>query len=454
MYSFEKTILNVLKSKDKNIYKFYFVGIGGVSISALAITLLQLGQKVGGSDTKKSKTTKQLKNLGAEIYYKHDEKNVLGYDFVVYSYAVRDNVEIKKAKELNIPVISRAEFLGLVLKCYKTSICIAGAHGKTTTTALIYHILNCDKLNPSLHLGGVIKGENISHKNTNSDFIVCEACEYFDAFLHFKANIAVILNIANEHLDYYKNYENIKKSFSKFAKKSDMLICNNEQKYINNSKHTIYFGNGGNYTAKNITMLGDGTYKFDCYKYKKYYGRFHINLKGRHNVYNALASIVVADSIGIKKDIIKDALNTFCGVKRRFDVLSLKPYIISDYAHHPDEINSVLLELKKTYKNKLLVVFQPHTYSRTKLLLNEFTKALNDYEVAIYKTYSARENYQKDGSGITLCKKLNCGTYFNTKKELSGYVLSKINDDYGVIFLGAGNIDDIARSIVKKINNI
>jgi len=383
MQNFKKAILNILKGKSTKKHSFYFIGIGGISMYSLCLKLIELGQYVGGSDAKRTKNTRILEKCGVKIHYEHNEENVSGFDFVIYSFAVRDNVEVKKAKELNIPVLSRAEFLGLLLCCYKKRICVAGAHGKTTTTALIYHILNKANLNPSLHLGGYIENENISYKYTKSRIIVCEACEYYDAFLKLKPNIAVVLNTAPEHLDYFQTYTNVKKSFNRFAKASEVLICANEHNYIKSSKKNIYFGNNGDYYAKNIKMCCDGTYKFDCYCYKKYYGRFHINLMGLHNVSNALAAISVANELFIGKQIVKDALNDFSGVKRRFEIISKAPFIIHDYAHHPDEIKSVLSEFKKFYNGKLLVVFQPHTYSRTKTLMNEFVNVLKDYECLI-----------------------------------------------------------------------
>ena len=457
MQTFEKTIINILKNKDKNTHKFYFVGIGGISMYAIASRLLKLGQEVIGSDAKRTKNTKTLEKLGATIHYKHDQKNVFGADFVIYSFAVRDNVEVKKAKELNLPVLSRAKMLGLMLKCYKISICVSGAHGKTTTTALIYHVLKTAGLNPDLHLGGFLAKEDVSFVHNNSKIIVCEACEYQDAFLELKPNISVVLNVAPEHLDYFKIYNNVQKSFARFSGRGDVLICDSEHKYLKNSKKSVYFGKNGDYIAKNIKMLLDGTYRFDCYKYKKYYGRFHINLVGIHNINNALAAISVANEFGVNKKIIQKALNSFGGVKRRFEIISKKPFIVHDYAHHPDEIESVLNVIKTIDKNyndnqenicKLLVVFQPHTYSRTKLLMNRFVEALKDYETAIYKTFSAREKYDKMGSAKTLSNNLGKNSkYFGKKNELKDYIKQKILEGYSVVILGAGDIDEICNKL-------
>lgn len=460
MQDYEKTILNILKCKDKSVYNFYFVGIGGISMHSLCVRLLNIGQKVGGSDARRSKISKELQKLGVKVHYGHNPKNVLGADFVIYSFAVRDNVEVKKAQELKIPTISRSKFLSLLLKCYKTRICVAGAHGKTTTTALIYHILNKAGLNPSLHLGGFLTEENISYKYTSSNIIVCEACEYMDAFLDLKPTISVVLNTAPEHLDYFKTYKNVNKSFNAFAKSSDMLICNNEHKYICNNKKSIYFGKSGDYVAKKIVMQKDGTYKFDVYKYKKYFARIHLNLVGIHNVYNALAGIAVACELGVKKNIIKLSLSSFGGVKRRFEVMSQNPYIVHDYAHHPDEIRAVLKTASTVVANncdnnlnKLLVVFQPHTYSRTKMLMGEFVDALKDYKTAIYKTYSAREKYDKNGSALSLCNTLGeTSVYFNKKNDLIKYAINKIAIGYSVIFLGAGDIDKVCQGVFNRLN--
>ena len=466
---------NLLKTiiEAKQKFKIHFVGIGGVSTSSLAIYLKNLGHRVTGSDVQKSQITKQLQQEQINVFYGHNSKNVEGCNVVIYSYAVQHGVEVKEAQRLNIPCFSRAQLLGAILKTYKTPICVAGAHGKTTTTALIYTILKQANKNVNLHLGGTLAG----NKNANElelddgkkDIIVCEACEYKDAFLNLKPAISVVTNIAPEHLDYFKNFNNVKKSFNKFAKSANVLICENLQELQNKNK--IFFGinnkktqkntqflqnhkkiiNNLGFVAQNLKMQKDGTYVFSCYKNAKFYGKFHINLIGEHNVKNAVCAIAVADHLGISKCVIQKSLSTFGGVQRRFEVLNKQKFIVHDYAHHPQEINAVIGETQKFYKGKLLIVFQPHTYSRTKTLMADFVdcfKNLND--VVIYKTYSAREKYSCSGSAKTLAK--NIGTqavYFKNKSQLLQFVNNKIQNNYGVLFLGAGNINEIAKNVIN-----
>lgn len=439
---------NIVKFKKK--YRIFFVGVGGVSMYQLAIYLKEMGHDVLGSDIQQNEYTTKLENKDIKVFYEHNKKNVEGVDVVFFSYAVENGVEVKWAKDLNIPCFSRAELLGEILKTYKTSICVAGAHGKTTTTALIYSILKEAKKNVDLHLGGnLIDEEAMLRANEyKKEFIVCEACEYKDAFLNLKPTIAVINNVAPEHLDYFKNFNNVLNSFNKFSKSANMLICNNLHVFEN--KNTIKFGENGNFYAKNIKMYSNGTYFFDCYKNGQFYDSFKINLIGRHNVDNALASIAVCDKLNIDKKHIKNALANFKGVERRFEILNKEKFIVHDYAHHPDEIKAVINETLKFYKGKLLVVFQPHTYSRTKKLMNEFVnffKTVNN--VVIYKTYSAREKYVKQGSAKTLAKNIGECTYFSSKQKLSTYVLNKINQGYGVLMLGAGNINHLSKNIAK-----
>ena len=457
---------NILKSLvNGNVkYNILIVGVGGVSLSRLALYLKNIGHNIIGVDSQKTSVTKNLENSGIEIVYKHLPENVKKAQVIIYSFAVTHQVEIKKAKELGIPVFSRAELLGEILKKYKTSICVAGAHGKTTTTALIYWVLNMAEYNVDLHLGGKLAMQNnlsttLPSKNNiksnqkqqneifdrceqiaGNDLIVCEACEYKDAFLNFKPSISVVTNVAPEHLDYFKTYQNVKKSFNKFLKNSKTKICFSGAEV--NCKQAITYGlKQGNFTIQNKTMLKDGTYKFKCLKNGKFYGNFKINLIGEHNVLNALACICVCDQLNININIIKKALSTFCGVRRRFEYLDKKRFIVHDYAHHPDEIKAVLAETKKFYKGKLLVVFQPHTYSRTKNFYNQFVNCLKDADsVAIYKTYSAREKYIKKGSAKALAEGINDAVFFKSKIKLKNYIQQKLKQNYGILILGAGNL--------------
>ncbi len=451
-----QTIKKILSKESKKKYKFYFVGIGGVSMFSLAILMLSLGMEVSGTDVRKSKNTKNLQRLGANIYFSHKPENIRGADFVIYSYAVENCVEAQEAKRLNIPTLSRAKLLGLFLECFETVVAISGAHGKSTTTALIYHILNCAQKNPCLHLGACLQanGKCFNHDDYlkagkgKGGIIVCEACEYKDAFLNLKPNIAVVLNMAPEHLDYFKSFEGVVKSFIKFAKSANVLICTNEQQ-ISHPNLITFGGNGATFSYGKIKTTKQGITSFSCNKNGRFFAKIETRLVGLHNVKNIIASIAVCQQLGVGKKQIVEAIKTFSGIERRFEILNKN--IIHDYAHHPEEIKAVLTEYKKISNKKICVVFQPHTYTRTKSLMPEFVCALKNAErIATYRTYSAREKYMKGATAKDLATKIGRGaTYINNKQDLKKYVLSKVKQNYAVFFLGAGSIYTLAKNIAK-----
>ena len=444
--------------KIRNKQKIHFVGIGGVSMSSLAVWAKRCGHEVSGSDMQYSDIVKKLINFGINISIGHDINNVKEASLVVYSNATDTSCEVAHAKKLGIKTVSRAQFLAGVLKEYSNTVCVAGAHGKTTTTALVYNVLKTAGKLPSLHLGANLISSGRSYEYSNKDSMVCEACEYKDAFLHFPTSIGVILNIAPEHLDYFKDYNGVLNSFNKFANNSQNLVINydffnkNAVFFEHFDKKVLTFGlNYGNFTAKNIVQNNNGTYCFDCYKNDKYYLKIKLNLIGKHNVLNALATIAVCDMLKISKKHICTGLQTFEGVERRFEYLHKDKFLVHDYAHHPDEISATLTETLNFYKHKLLVVFQPHTYSRTKHLMQDFKKCfLKAKEVLILKTYSAREKYDAKGSAKCLANNLgNNAKYIRSFKIAKEYVCDKIKQGYGVLFLGAGDIYSFSKIVAK-----
>lgn len=428
----------------------FFAGIGGISVSSLAIYAKQKGFNVSGSDISKTELTTNLEKIGIKIFYKQQAENIKDANLIVYSNACEKCPEVLQAKRKNIPTLTRAQFLSILLKDYNTSICVTGAHGKTTTTALIYSILKEANKMPSLHLGGNLVSNGKNYDYSNNDYIVCEACEYKDSFLELYPNIAVILNIAPEHLDYFKTFENVKKSFGIFANQAKNLVI--YEKCELNKKNAITFGfENANFTAKNIKMFKNGKYSFDCYLNNQKYLHTKINLIGKHNILNALASIAVSYLLHIPKEFVIKGLSNFCGIERRYQYLHKDKFIVHDYAHHPDEIESCIKETKMFYKNKLLVVFQPHTFSRTKTLMKRFVNTFKSLdEVLILPTYSAREKYDYKGSAKLLAKNIGENAiYIRKTNEINDYILEKINQGYGILFLGAGNIYNMAKNIVK-----
>lgn len=473
--------LNLANNDFKNKYfnkNLHFVGIGGVSVSSLAIYALYAGCKVSGTDSNKTELTIKLEKLGIKIFYSHNKNNVANADYVIYSNACENNIEVQYAKQNGIQTLTRAEFLAEILKEYNTTICISGAHGKTTTTALIYEILKTANFKPSLHLGGNLVETGCSYNYSQKQIMVCESCEYKDSFLNFKPSIGIILNLAPEHLDYFKTFNNVKKSFKKFAEQSQILITN-ENVDVNHKNKLTFGWNNANFTAKKIKMLKNGTYSFDCCFQNTKIVHIKLNLIGKHNIINALSAICVfyaykyilpklnenvsIDNIlkNVHINILKDdtskkqiqnALKNFKGIQRRYEYMHKSKFIVHDYAHHPDEISFSIKETLNFYKGKLLIIFQPHTYSRTKTLMKEFVNVFKQLpEVLIIPTYSAREKYIRKGSAVLLAKNIGSNAmYIKNKGQQQKYILNKIKQGYGVLLLGAGDIYNLAKNIAKK----
>jgi len=428
-------------------------------MSALAKHLSEQGYLVSGSDISRN-NTKELKALDIKIYNRHDEKNVIGCDAIVYTSAISENnPELVYAIKNNIPLIKRSQLLGQIMDRYKISIAISGSHGKTTTTAMLANVLICANLCPTVFLGGSDKnfGNYLSGKG---DIIVAEACEYQRNFLDLKPKISIILNIDSDHLDTYKNIEQTAKAFYEFSKNS-ISIINIDDKMAKDicTTTSISFAKNGvaNLVAKNVVYNRKG-YVFSVYSCGRRLGRIRLGLEGEHNIYNALSVIAVANLLKVPFHIVKTSLESFCGVKRRNEFIGKKfgMDFYCDYAHHPKEISAMLSTYNKQ-KNSYITIFQPHTYSRTKLLIDEFINCFKTSSpLIIYKTYPAREKYDKYGSAKTLYNKLIKGEnlngkkvyYAGNKKELESILRSLSNGIDKAVFLGAGDIYDIAREIV------
>ncbi|MCQ2387685.1 MAG: UDP-N-acetylmuramate--L-alanine ligase [Clostridia bacterium] len=438
--------------------KIHFIGIGGISMSSLAKYCVLLGKCVSGSDKSKSDLTAQLKKAGVYITYRHLKRNIDGKDLVVYTSAISENnVELKRAKELGLPIIKRSELLNEIVKRHLVSIAVSGSHGKTTTTAMISKIfIKADK-NPTVFLGGKVS-EYGNFRKGGKDVVILEACEYKKNFFDLSPFMSVILNIDNDHLDSFNGIEDEIASFNAFAKNSISVINADDKNCFEvfNSK-TVTFGvkNKATYFVKRVNFNGNG-YSFTVYKYGKRVIRINLKISGKHNIYNALSAFAVADLFKIEPKIIKKALEEFDGVERRNELIGRikNKDLIADYAHHPTEIEALL----STYKEKglkSLVVFQPHTYSRTKFLMKDFVRVLSKADgLIIYKTYPAREKYMEEGSAEKL--------YFELRESYKGFieyengeklnekVLSVIEGFDNVLFVGAGDIYDKAREIVKE----
>ena len=452
--------MNIYTFSQKNI-KVHFIGIGGVNMSALAKHLRLQGYSVSGSDIS-ANSLSELKNLGITIYNKHSEKNVKDADVVVYTSAISDdNVELVYAKQNGIILLKRSQLLGQIMDKYARSIGVCGSHGKTTTTDMIARMLICANLNPTVFLGGDDNDFGNYHCG-NSDIIITEACEYQKNFLDLKPKITVVLNIDNDHLDTYKTIEQTTSAFYEFSKDSISIInFDDERAKSISTLSTISVSEKAvsNFRAKNLVYNGKG-YSFTVYSSGRRLGRIHLKVVGKHNVYNALSAVAIGSLMKVPFNVQKIALENFLGVKRRNEYMG-KVFgmdIFCDYAHHPNEISAMLLTYSQQ-KVEFITVFQPHTYSRTKLLKKEFLDCFKDCSpLIIYKTYPAREKYDKNGSAKTLYNELvnNKGLnnkkiyYVDNKKELLGVLSSLSQNVKKAVFLGAGDIYEITKEIVDK----
>jgi len=435
-------------TKIRNIH---FIGIGGISMSALARLCIHLGYNVSGSDLVINDEVDKLQRLGVGIGIGHKRNNIDGMtDLVVYSGAINNNnEELKEANLRKLPIIERSEFLGLICNNYKKVIAISGSHGKTTTTAIIGHIFKSAKLNPTIHLGGNTKEFGNLYIGGN-DYFITEACEYRNSMQYIYSDTAVVTNIDNDHLDYYKTEKNLVKAFQKFANNSSScLVVGSSRKFRQQNRQSKLisagFNNNQTIFATNIRMTKKG-YIFNVIYNHKNLGKFKLNIWGKHNIKNAIFAIAVALQYNISLKRIKQAVKTFDGVSRRYQVLGKYKNIkiVSDYAHHPTEIRNSISGIKTHYKNVLLV-FQPHTYSRTKLLIKDFAGAFRGVkDLIVYKTYPAREFYDDKGDEKTLFNVITNKSKLLAydKKEVFGYIdgLVKKHKIDIIVVMGAGDL--------------
>lgn len=468
-----------IKSKNielNSMKKVHMIGIGGVSMSAIALALHDAGYTVTGSDKTDSDMIKILRDNNIQVFIGSNAELVRNADAVVYTSAINQHdVEFVRAKSLNIPTFERAVFLGMLLEAYNKTICISGTHGKTTTTSMTASIFMDAGLDPNVQVGGKFKKLNdLNYLIGNSDYFILESCEYVDSFLNFPHQTAIILNIDEDHLDYFSGIEDIKKSFKKFIlmlPKDGILVINKDDpncmdvlKDISNEleqkKVKIYTFSLSDPTstiyAKNIFCNVKGFYSFDvtCPKTKKVY-QFYLTVPGIHNVYDALAAITAAYAHGIDFSIMQKSLNEFCGAKRRFELkkeLEGNILIYDDYAHHPTEIKATLAAAKQKNKSRVIAIFQPHTYTRTKELLDDFSTSFFDSDICIITDiYAAREIddgsiSSKDLVKLLVKNKIDA-TYISDFKDIVKH-LKKIMKPGDIIFtIGAGDITKLSDMI-------
>ena len=445
----------------------HFIGIGGISMSGLAEILIDAGFTVSGSDAKKSPLTQHLATKGAKINYPQMASNITDdIDLVVYTAAIaQDNPEYARANENGLPMMTRADLLGQIMKNYKTPIAISGTHGKTTTTSMISEVLLAADTDPTLSIGGILKSIGGNIRVGKSEYFVTEACEYTNSFLSFFPRISIILNIEEDHMDFFKDIDDIRNSFRKFAEilpRDGFLIINKEIDRLDDLTkgldcNVITFGSdqSADYSYKDATYDEYGRGSYLLLKNGKECGRVTLGVVGEHNILNSLSVIALMDILAIDFESVTRALAAFHGTDRRFelkgDVSGVT--ILDDYAHHPTEITATLKAAANYPHKTLWCVFQPHTYTRTKAFLNDFAKALSLADkVVLTDIYAARE---KNTIGISskdlLCELEKTGTecyYFPSFDEIENFLLKNcINGDL-LITMGAGDVVKIGESLL------
>ncbi len=454
-----------MKIEDyKNIH---FIGIGGVSMSGLAMYLKREGFIVTGSDRGESETTKTLESLGITVYIGHDDKNITDEtEIVCFTSAIsKDNPELVEAKRRGIYCAERAELLGKMMERFKYPLSIAGTHGKTTTTSLVSSVLLRANVDPTITVGGYLPAIDGNFKLGKNDYFVVETCEYCDNFLWLKPNSAIILNVELDHTDYFKSEEQYYESFNKFAKsvqKDGCVVINNgikdyEKVIADVEAKVITIGfEDADYMAKNIEY--NAKYNvFDIYRGEKFICKIETQVKGEHNVLNSLCTFALCDNLGIDLDHIIEGLKSFSGINRR---LQFKGNIngvdiYDDYAHHPTEIKTTLKTVSNMGYNNIFVVFQPHTYSRTKSLLNDFSTSFSDATKAIFlDIYSAREAFDPTVSSEELSKMVhnfsNNGVYADSFESARHFVEDIAEPGDIVLTMGAGDVYKIADEAIES----
>lgn len=447
----------------------HFIGIGGISMSGLAELLLEKGFMISGSDAKESELTQMLSKKGATIFYGQSASNIQdNLDLVVYTAAIHpDNPEFKEVIRRSIPTLTRAQLLGQVMKNYKTPIAVSGTHGKTTTTSMISEILLAEDTDPTLSIGGILKTIKGNFRIGKSDLFVTEACEYTNSFLSFYPKIALILNIEEDHLDFFKDIHEIRESFHRFVSllpDDGTLIINHDIENVSAiteglTCNIITFGlnPGADYSATDITMDEMARPTFRLTVHGETTDTISLGVTGIHNVLNSLSAIALAELLKVKMDTVKKSLLVFTGTDRRFEYKGEigGVTIIDDYAHHPTEIAATLTAARNYPHKTMWCVFQPHTFTRTKAFMKDFAKslALSD-KIVLADIFPARETDNLGISSKTLMEEIQkLGKevyYFPSFDEIENFLLENcINGDL-LITMGAGNVVDIGENLLGK----
>ena len=436
----------------KNVH---FIGIGGVSMSSLAKYLLREGFAVSGSDISFNEEIAELEEAGIPVRIGHDPSAVIGADAVVYTDAISaDNAELSEAKKRGIPCYSRMQLLGAVTEAFSSVIAVAGSHGKTSATSMCAHILLKSGVRFTAHIGG--RDALLDNfYSSGKEFFLTEACEYRKNLLQFpRVGVAVWLNCDEDHMECYRDFDDLRDTFRLFCSRALRSVVNADDPNVIPPENALTFGIESetcDYRAVSLKESGE-KYAFTVLKRGERICRIRLRVAGRFHVYNALAAFAAARSYGLDVKSIVRGIESFTGVRRRFEKTGtfLGAEFICDYAHHPAEIQKTLLLARRSAKGRRFVVFQPHTYSRTRFLMDDFVRVLSAAEnLVIFKTYAAREKFDRAGSAYALHERIKNSLYAESGRELEAYMRRSVRGGDTVLFLGAGDIYYLARRILS-----
>ena len=425
----------------------HLVGIGGVSMRPLGLVLQDMGLVVTGSDMSASASTDELISHGIQVTIGHKEENIIGADCIIRTAAAHnDNPEILAARAAGIPIFERAQAWGVIMQAYKNAICFSGTHGKTTATSMMTHILMEAQWDPTVMIGGYLPILHAGHRVGHGDSIIMESCEYFNSFLNFFPTLAVILNIEEDHMDYFHSLQEIQESFHRFAElATDRIIANGDDRNTRDAlagMDYISFGFGSDNRIRAVNLSADFKH-FDVLCDGQPYCHLDLQVLGEHNVLNALAAVSAAWVLGVSPDAVSAGLATFTGANRRMqykgEYHGAKVY--DDYAHHPGELAATLKAVRSMDHQRVVLAFQPHTYTRTKALFPDFVRELQNADVVILSDiYAAREKNTVGISSEDLCKEIPGSVYCKTLQDVTEYLRQIAQPGDLILTVGAGDI--------------
>ncbi len=448
-----------LKKYLKPGKRVHLIGIGGVSMRPLGLVLQGMGLTVTGSDMNSSVSTDELIAKGIQVYIGHRQENIRGADCIIRTAAAHnDNPEIAAARVAGIPVFERAQAWGVIMQAYKNAVCVAGTHGKTTTTSMVTHILMEANVDPTVMIGGYLPLLRAGHRVGKGDTIILESCEYCDSFLNFFPTLSVILNIEADHLDYFKDLADIQKSFRKFAQlSSGGILANGDDPHVLEALKGldyVSFGLNPNNRVHGENIHPDWRH-LDVYCDGVFYTHLDLNVLGRHNALNAIGAAGAAWMLGIPGEAVTRGLAAFSGAERRMQYKGTYrgADIYDDYAHHPDELAATIDAVATMHYDRVILAFQPHTYTRTKALFSDFVRQLKRVDkVVLAEIYAARERNTVGISSKDLADQIPGAVYCETLPEVTSYLGSVARKGDVILTVGAGDIYRAGEALLKDAN--